>query len=74
MDSLNFIIIWHFCKPLVNGKLSDLPTKFNETVNVSSKKQFNFCTSKQPYEKLLHVCEEKMLILIRMYLTVSDLK
>jgi len=35
MDSLNFIIIWHGYKSLVNGKLSDMPTKLDENANVS---------------------------------------
>lgn len=42
MDSLYFIIIWHCYKPLVNGKLNDLPTKFDENANVSSKHSSTF--------------------------------
>lgn len=66
--------IWNSCKPLVGVKINDLPTKFDESASVEFKKESNFCFSQQSYEKLFNAFEEKTLILIRIFLRVSDIK
>lgn len=68
------LLYWNSCKPLVGVKINDLPTKFDESASVKFKKESNFCFSKQSYEKLFNVFEDKTLILIRIYLRVSAIK